>query len=1048
MIIPMINLKRSYLRCRAGSMACVIVAMLIGGSRMTRAEDLHRTSRVPDDDGSILCNHFLIPGTTFSDVRCKDAVAPGRMLLFSRGEKPTIELPIQNDRPEAIPAEYVLQLCDRNGKQLGREAGSVLLRAETATNIRYTFDTGYLKYGVCSLTLQVTSGAKPLTGREYYVGIISNTVIPKSADGQFLYGLAPNYGGVVAKAPEPAKDGRKARQGQCDLLGWIDASGADILRTAGFGIGPGAWGPDLDALEIIRRHGLRVMGMAWPLSPTVSGAGTKPEDAFAEKDVKKWTSLAEETARRAPYVIYWELGNEPDLGYPGIDCYTSIYEATYQAIKRGNPHACIMNGGLTFFGEKGPSNSRRFLELVNTGRIDAIAYHGHGPGSVAERKIFEQARKTAAEFGKGDKPLIDTESGMFVGSKKQEDAQAAMVVEKQAYAQAVGLKFLMTFCLHAFRHGDLGYGLLRSDQEPNPAFIAYRAMTEHLKGLAFQKKLEISRAFSEGYSFAEADGSRRACIFWSDQPAFYNVSLKVAESPERIKNLRFMDIYGNPSPAEADQNGIVRVEVTESPVYLLWDALDPHFQASVAASMLRTPDMARVVPGVPSPLVIRVENSSDTELAATLSARITSRGEASITPEQQRLTIPPKSSVPAQLSVRWQPPDEGIVWPTSWLVYTDLRDPDLSALKEAPATIQDIRGRNVEPVNGVINLLRPGELPREKRPGFVFGTVQSDRDQVVRIACTADWWMELRLNGEIICSTMENGNEGKTLAERPLDLPLKKGTNLVSVKILGGKGGWSVALASPSELPALLDPRKPVDCIDLSLLASGREIARERLALHPVRPVAPIGAQDWAGPKEGWPSSKPDFVLEGANVVNFFDKLPDSSKFWHGDSDLSAKAWIRSDDRRLYLFVWVQDDKDITGTDPAKLSAADSLEVGISAESNMSSSDSRPTLIYTIGRIDGKTVISRDSPSQEKAKTIMEATGPDISARVERSEQGTFYRISLDRALVGSGVFRLNFLIHDNDDGYPKQLIEYTKGLAETLDPSLWQEFILAPSAK
>ena len=1029
-------------RLRYSAMPLVFVAMLAAGGWGTRAEDLGRTAQVPADDGSILCNHYLIPGTTFPDVRCKDAVVPGKILLFARGAKPTIELPVQNDRPEAISAEYVLLFADRAGKELRKESGSVLLQPGAATAIRHTFDTRDLKYGVYSLTLQLASGGKPLAGREYYVGIISDTVIPKSPDGQFLYGLAPNYGGVIAKPPEPAVDGKKARQGQCDLLGWIDASGADILRSAGFGLGPGAWSPNmLEDLAILRQHGLKVMGMAFPPSPVPFSPPPfpKPQDVFPDKELKKWTSKVEELAREAPDVIYWEVGNEPDLGYPGIDYYVYIYEATCQAIKRGNPRALIMNGGITFFGAKGPSNSRRFIQLVKPEFLDVIAYHGHGPGSHAERNIHEQVHKAALEFGKGDKPLADTESGMFVGSKKQEDAQAAMVVEKQAYAQSVGLKFLMTFCLHAFRHGDLGYGLLRSDQEPNPAFVAYRTMTEHLKGLAFQKKLETNRTAAEGYSFAEAGGSRRACVLWSDRPAFYNVYLKVAGSQERIKNLRFMDVYGNPSPAEASQNGIVRVEVTESPVYLLWDALDPHFQASVAPSMLQTPDMARVVPGVSSPLDIRVENTSDTELAATLSARITSRGEASMTPEQQRLTIPPKSSVPAQLSVRWQSPDGGIVWPTSWLVFTDLRDPDLSAWKEAPATIQGIRGRNVEPVNGAINLLRPGELPREKRPGFVFGTVQSDRDQVVRIACTADWWMEVRLNGEIICSTLETGNEGKSLAERLLDLPLKKGANLLSLKILGGKGGWSVAMASPSELPALLDPRKPVDCIDLSLLAGGREIASERLALHPVRPVAPIGAQDWTGPKELWASSKPDFVLEGANVVNFFDKLPDSSKFWQGDSDLSAKAWTRCDDRRLYLFVWVRDDKDFTGTNPVKLSDADSLELGISA-------DSKPVPnLYSIGRINGKTVISRESSSQAKGKTILEASGPEISAQVEREDQGTFYRISLDRALAGSGVFRLNFLIRDNDDGYPKQLAEYTKGLAETPDPSLWQELILSP---
>jgi hypothetical protein len=66
---------------------------------------------------------------------------------------------------------------------------------------------------------------------------------------------------------------------------------------------------------------------------------------------------------------------------------------------------------------------------------------------------------------------------------------------------------------------------------------------------------------------------------------------------------------------------------------------------------------------------------------------------------------------------------------------------------------------------------------------------------------------------------------------------------------------------------------------------------------------------------------------------------------------------------------------------------------------------------------------------------------------VERIGQGTLYRVSLDRAMVGNGIFRLNFLINDNDDGYRKQFMEWTHGLGESQDPTLWQQFIL-PAAK
>jgi len=81
----------------------------------------------------------------------------------------------------------------------------------------------------------------------------------------------------------------------------------------------------------------------------------------------------------------------------------------------------------------------------------------------------------------------------------------------------------------------------------------------------------------------------------------------------------------------------------------------------------------------------------------------------------------------------------GLVWPESWLVYTDLQeaDADLGALREAPAAIQGVAGRQVQPVKGRLSLLRPGEAATEKRAALVFGVVRSDRDRVVEMGCAA-----------------------------------------------------------------------------------------------------------------------------------------------------------------------------------------------------------------------------------------------------------------------------------------------------------------------
>ena len=993
--------------------------------------------RVPADDGSVICNHYLPKDAIFPDVRCKDAMVESGRLLFARGSRPSITLPIQNDGAEDIPAEYLLRVMNRQGELLFSRAGELLLPAGGSAVVEFDFDTKELKFGVYSLMLGVTTKGAPLAEREYYVGVVSETAIPKAAAEDFLYGLDPNYGGVIAKLPQE-RVGEK-NQAQCDLLGWVEASGADILRSAGFGIGPGAWTGNLHDLAILRDRGWLVVGMAWPPSPSVTGA-EKWEDAFTEKVFNAWIQEAETIARQAPEVRYWEVGNEPDLGYPDINAYAGIYEATYRALKKGNPQAVVMNGGITFFGAKGPPNSRRFLELVKPEMIDAIAFHAHGHGSLSERKIWDQVSRTAREFGKGDKPLIDTESGMFVGSKKQEDIQAWTVVQKQVYAQAVGLQFLMTFRLHAFRKGDLGYGMLRSDQEPMPGFLAYRTMTEHLKSLAWQRNLEMGRAHAEGYSFAARQGKRRVCLFWTNQPAFYYASVKVAARAREVRNVRFMDVYGNPSPAEVSDDGVVRVEVTEEPVYLLWDARDPTFEAAMAPSLIETPDMANIVPGVPSPLEVGIRNSTNLALSATLVASVSGRGHSSITPERQTVTVPAGKTGTQRLMIDWDISGLDCVWPESWRVFTGVPQEvvDWAAMREEPVRLGGVEGRVVKAVNGFVDLLRPGEAPREKQPGFVFGSISSDHDQVVKIACNADWWMEFRLNGELICSTFEKGNEGKVLTERVLDLPLKKGNNLLAIKVLSGKGGWSVTLPSPAELPGLLDPRNAGDFVDLTVEAGGKEIARERLALRPVWRAPWLEELSWK--TDAAPSSEdaPDFVLEGANVTNHFDKLPDSSKFWQGNRDLSAEGWIRCDDGRWYLFVRVQDDKDVTAADRASLADSDSLQIGISC----SGSDGFDS--YRIGRVGGKAAVCKEPLRQEGSRVLSEVAPDEITAHVESAGGQTFYRISLDRRLVGEGTFRLNVSVNDNDEGYAKQFAAWAGGAGQ--DATLWRACILTES--
>ena len=79
--------------------------------------------------------------------------------------------------------------------------------------------------------------------------------------------------------------------------------------------------------------------------------------------------------------------------------------------------------------------------------MDAIAYHGHGPGIEAERAAYEQVHAVAAGFGKADRPFAETESGYSGIEHRGLLTQAHTAVEKMVYGQSVHLLYFHFFRL-------------------------------------------------------------------------------------------------------------------------------------------------------------------------------------------------------------------------------------------------------------------------------------------------------------------------------------------------------------------------------------------------------------------------------------------------------------------------------------------------------------------------------------------------------------------------------------------------------------------------
>ncbi len=160
-----------------------------------------------------------------------------------------------------------------------------------------------------------------------------------------------------------------------------------------------------------------------------------------------------------------------------------------------------------------------------------------------------------------------------------------------------------------------------------------------------------------------------------------------------------------------------------------------------------------------------------------------------------------------------------IDWPGQWTVFAPFGDSDGIAdpdqLREIPAELQTVNvgsvtpmqvatpGRVIEVTPGhPVDLLEFFERQSPRNTAFVFLELKSDRDQTATIGAGADWWMQVWLNGEEVFDTSRaNGNVKWpiSMTNHTFDVRLRKGTNILAVRLLTGSGTSTLALGGPQQ---------------------------------------------------------------------------------------------------------------------------------------------------------------------------------------------------------------------------------------------------------
>ena len=122
----------------------------------------------------------------------------------------------------------------------------------------------------------------------------------------------------------------------------------------------------------------------------------------------------------------------------------------------------------------------------------------------------------------------------------------------------------------------------------------------------------------------------------------------------------------------------------------------------------------------------------------------------------------------------------------------ELKSVLLEQVRTVPETLGGVAGRTVELRDGVLDVTLYGSSPGEKRPAVLFNEFEAKEDGVMQIGCAADYWFEFFVNGKLIYDTLATGNRESTYlpTDHIFNFPVKKGRNLIAVRVLSGSAGW------------------------------------------------------------------------------------------------------------------------------------------------------------------------------------------------------------------------------------------------------------------
>ncbi|MDA3960017.1 MAG: hypothetical protein PF961_04435 [Planctomycetota bacterium] len=860
--------------------------------------------------------------------------------VFTPGETIQAQIKVANRAAIAWTGTTKVSLSTDLDKVLWSKDLPTELAANSEDGILIPIDTADFPHGVYVLRVNLGGHIETKT----FFAVSDNTPLPKAAEGEFLFGMDMGSSSPLQ-------------------LDWADYMGVDMFRNCG------RQGRSLDALTTaitaLKERGFRGHLM-W--DPPWHPDATKRAEMIRDH-VARMGAVAE---THGDFLHWYELGNEPDLPffYAGpIDAYMEGYVPLYDVIKSKDPTAVVMNGGLCFHGKAGWDRAHELIRKMPKDKIDAWAYHGHGPGAQAERNAWNRQHKAVSAVGLDGIDYVETESGVTGNDATTLRGQARTIVQKLVFAQSKQMPVFFWFTFGTGTDGRFAWGICENGREPRPAVLAHRAMVQRLRGLHYYGALDLQADQAEAHLFAADDG-RRVLVSWSPRG---ELSRTIAVGPG-ISDLTAHDLFGNPIAIAEAAPGLVPVAMNADPVWVSWTTSDAAFEVSVPPAPIVLPARLAVVPGREAHLPTTLRNTTAGDITATLS--LTTTGETPLRIAEAKQDVVVAANTSNELTVKIPVADvEASIWPRQWTVFAPIKGsidastytsiPSVLSVNnmEYPAAFSSDTGHGLD-----IAAVAGGHA--EKKQALCFASIELDAPRSIEVGASADWWMQWFVNGTEVYSTMSTGNRGgKDLTRHTFTVDLKAGTNIIAVRVLSGSDGWKLFSTGPQGLESERRAKRGErDALRVELHVGANMLAREDI---PVTVLTPVDQ----GSTEHSHLTAPDGLL--GNVDNLFMAQPEQSRWYHGDKDLSGRYFVRD-----------------TGTELAVIVAV------------------------------------RDDTAKPGDRTIVHlATGADLATRHEFTPNGqrdaasglTWYEARIPRATIGADRFALRIVVEDDDWGELKQ---------------------------